>query len=378
MRLKILIALAIAAHCCVIGSASGQVVFGQPPSADARFVFQSWTIENDITGDKRDLSQWYFPVYGFVPVAEHWEVHISSASAGTQTDSAGNDVSITGLNDTRIAVLRSLMDNRLLVGFGLNLPTGKSTLDREQSGLGQLLTSDFLNLPSKIYGEGLGVYLESAYSRQLERLTLGIGAGYLINSSYSPEEEVDDYNPGNRFTIAGTALYSYGLGTAYLFLRHNAYAASTQGDREVYKVGGITEFALGTALDYEQFEIEAGMRMLFRGTDSRLESGELAEYEQNNYGSDLRFFSSLGYNLEGIGTPVLLIDYKRVGANGFDVADDEHVGKANLFGIGVGFERSVTEQVDLSGNLKTLTGSAEDGNLDLSGFEIALAAGVVF
>jgi hypothetical protein len=363
---------------CLVNCAAGQIVFGTPPAASARFVYQSWSIEDDITGDKLDLTQWYFPVYGFIPIAEHWEIRVSSASAGTNSDSSGTDVSITGLNDTRISVLRSLLDNKFLLGAGLNLPTGKATLEPDQSGLSQLLTSDFLNVPTKIYGEGFGLYLEAGYSEQVGRFLLGIGAGYLISSSYSPAEDIDDYNPGSRFRVAGNAVYRHGHGMVHSYLRHTAYGTATQDDIEVYKIGGITELFVGTITNYEQFEINAGMRMLFRQADSRLVSGGLAEYDHDNYGDDLRLYTSLGYILQDIGIPFLLVDYKKVNANGFRSSDEEYIGKSNLFGIGAGFEKSVTEQLDLAASIKTYTGSADDGDLSLSGFEFAFSARATF
>lgn len=363
---------------CLSGHAIAQIVFGDPPMATARFVLQSWTIDNDITGQKRDLTQWYFPVWGFIPIAESWELHVSSASAATQSDSAGTDVSITGLNDTRVSVLHSLLDNRLLLGAGLNLPTGKSTLDADQSGLGQLLTSEFLNLPSKLYGEGFGLYLETAYSEQIERMMFGVGAGILINGSYSPTEDIESYNPGNRFTVAANAAYRHNLGTAYGYFRHNYFATSTQDGSDIYKIGGITQVMMGSSFDYQQFDVDIGFRLLFRGADSRLMSNELVEYEENNYGSDVRIFSNFGYRLERIGKPVLLVDYKRVGGNGFEPGDQVYVGKSNLFGIGAGFEKTVAERFDLSATVTTYSGSAEDGDLDLSGIEVSLSGRATF
>ena len=376
LRTLKIVSLAIFIVFSSIYVANAQIVFGDSPAASARFVYQSWTIENDLTGEESDLTQWYFPVYGFIPVAENLEIHVSSATAGSTSDSSGSETSITGLNDTRVSMLRSFLEDRLMLGVGLNLPTGKATLDPDQSGLGRLLTEEFLNVPSKTYGEGFGFNLETAYAEQVGKFTLGVGAAYLINASYSPVDDVDSYNPGNKFTIGGNVICPHRFGSVYTYLRHNVYGTSSQGDIDVYKVGGITEFALGSTFDYEQFEINGGIRAIFRQTDSRYVSGSIVKFEHINYGSDFRFYSNLGYRLENIGTTLILLDYKRVGSNGFDVNDDEYEGKSNLFGIGVGFTKQATEQIDLSANIRTYTGSANDDNLSLSGFELALSARV--
>jgi len=353
-------------------TACAQVVFGEPPSGHLRFVYQSWSIDSDVTGEEYDLSQWYMPIYGFIPVSENWEIHFQSASAGSNVDSSGGDASITGLNDTRVSVLHSLLEDRLLLGLGLNLPTGKATLDPDQTGLAQLLAEEFLSFPSKSYGEGFGLYLETVYARSVGRLTYGAGIGYLINTSYSPIRDVDSYNPGNKLTIGANAVLRHDYGSAYSYIRHNIYGTSTQDDIDVYEVGPITEFALGSSFISGQFEADAGIRLLLRQADSRLVSGVLEEYEENNYGNDFRFYSDLGYRLRNIGKGSILIDYKHVSANGFSENHDLYVGKSDLFGIGIGFLRAITNQVEAYGSIKTMSGSADDENLDLSGFELSM------
>jgi len=111
-------------------------------------------------------------------------------------------------------------------------------------------------------------------------------------------------------------------------------------------------------------------------TRLRTVSGELLEFEHKNYGDDLRIFTAFGYRLRGAGKASVFIDYKSISANGFESGDDKYAGKANIFGIGAGFEKSVTDEVDLSASFKSFSGSADDGNLDLSGLEIGFAVRV--
>jgi len=370
------ILLIVVAVLLLAGQADAQIIFGSPPSARARIVYQSWTVENDVTGHKFDVNQWYFPIYGFVPVAEDWEVHVSTATAGTKSDSSGSDVSLNGLNDTRISVLHSLLEDRLLFGAGLNIPTGKTKLDPDQTGLGQVLTTDFLNFPAKNYGEGFGLYLESAYARQVERFQFGLGTGYLLSTSYSPIKGSDKYNPGDKFVVGANAGVNHDFGTGYAYLRYSTFGKSTQDGVDVYKIGGVTEFGFGTSFNYTQFESDAGVRILLRQPDSRIVSGELVKFAHKNYGNDFRFFTNLGYRIRGVGKASVLIDYKKISANGFSTQDDEYAGKSNIFGIGAAFSRAVSEQVNLSASATTFSGSADDGNLDLSGLEVAFTASV--
>ncbi len=354
-------------------NAVAQINYGDPPSISSRLVYQTWSVKST-SGTDYNLDQWYFPVYGYLPIEEDWEVRVTTASAGSRSDSSGNQVSITGLNDTRISALHSLLDKSLLIGIGLNIPTGKTKLDPEQLPLGRLLTADFFDLPAKRYGEGLGLYLEGAFAHQFAKSLAGIAMGYLLSTSYSPVTDVDDYNAGNRFTISGNLMRSHSYGRAYLYIRYNIYATSKQNGFDVHKTGAITEMAVGTSLAIDEFEGSGGLRLLLRQADSRLVDGVLRQFEQNNYGSDLRFFSSLGYRMEDIGKASILIDYKKVASNGFSQGNDEYVGESNLFSVGIQFERAVNTRFLLGASIKAHSGSGDDGNLDLSGYEVSLIA----
>ncbi len=353
--------------------AVSQVNYGEPPSISSRLVYQTWSVKST-SGAEYDLVQWYFPVHGYLPIAEDWEIHVTTASAGTDSDSSGNEVSITGLNDTRISALHSLFDKSLLVGIGLNLPTGKTKLDPEQTALGRLLTAEFLDLPAKRYGEGFGVYFEGAFARRIHGFLTGVAMGYLASTSYSPVSDVDDYNAGNRLTISGNLMRSHSYGRAYVYIRHNIYGTSTQNGFDVHKTGSITELAGGSSVEIDKFEANGGLRLLLRRADSRLVSGELRKFEQNNYGSDFRFFSILGYRMEDIGKASILIDYKKVAANRFEPGDEEYLGESSLFGIGIQFERVIGGRYMLGASVKAHSGSADDNNLDLSGYEVSLMA----
>ncbi len=355
-----------------VNPAQAQIVYGDPVHGSARFIFQSWTIDNDLSGEEFDLSQWYFPVYAFVPVYENTEIHFSTATAGSNTDSTGSDISLTGMNDTRLSVLRSLYEDKVLIGAGLNLPTGKTTLDQDETTLGNLLTSDFLSIPAKRYGEGFGIYFEGAFAEKISIYSFGLGFGYLLNSSYSPVDDVDSYNPGNRFVVAANGAIGHEYGNVYSYIRYNHFGVAVQDDVDIYRMGAITEISIGSNVLYQAFRLHGGIRVLLRAPDERLVEGDLVEFEENNNGSEFRFFSDFGYDLRGIGVVSILLDYKLVSANSFDEQPEFYEGKATLFGIGASFERVLSEHAAVEGRVKSYSGSADDGNVDLSGLELGL------
>jgi hypothetical protein len=357
-----------------VSQAEAQIEYGKPPSASAGFVYQSWTIKSG-SGDKSELSQWYFPLYGYLPVAESWEIHATVSSAGSRSDSAGVEASISGLNDSRVSLLHSTLENRLLLGVGINVPTGKSELEGEQVALGRLLAEDYLDIPSKRFSEGMGLDLECAYVHDAGDFTVGGAADYYISTSHSPVRGVSEYNDGSVFTIAVNVMRDHRFGRASLSIKHRVYATSTQENFGIYKIGPITELAMYSDLAVEKVSANGGIRVLFRRADSRLESGTLTRYEKNNNGTEIRLFASLGYSLQRIGVGSIQLGYKHIAANAYELDEEDYIGSSSLYSFGVGLTRNLSGRYWGAIGLAARTGSADGGYLDLSGSEFTLKFG---
>lgn len=359
-------------------SASAQIIFGQPPSARAEVIYQSWKI-TDSAGVESTLSQWVVPVSAYVPLADNWEMMLSSSTAGTSLDDPGGpNNSLSGLNDTRIVVYRSLMDDRLMLGAGLNLPTGRKALDEDEIGVANLLTESFLNMPIRNYGEGFGVNLELGYAEKFDIYTLGAGAGYTYKGSYEPLNGADDYKPGDQFRLGAFGAVERGAVNARLSMRLNMYATDQLDGEDVFKDGSMFEinFRLGYVL--EKSVSHAGIRYLMRGKHDRLILGDLQTEPEKTHGNELLFYGRSAFRMTEVLTLFALVEYTNVASNGYEEDHERFFGSSNYFGIGAGGSALLTDIFSTYGEFKYLTGAANDDLLDLNGYEIAVGVRAVF
>jgi hypothetical protein len=356
----------------------GQVVFGQPPTGEMKFIYQSWTLTYD-DGDEIKLSQWVVPINVYVPISDNWEVMLSSSTAGSSLDLAdGSESSLSGLNDTRFSVYRSFLDDRVLLGVGLNLPTGKKALDNDEVGITNLLTESFLNMPVKNYGEGFGLHLEGGYAHKVDIYSFGAGAGYTIKGSYEPLNGSTDYKPGNHLRLGGFASVAKDRFTGSFSLIYNAFGEDKLDGEPLFKDGSMVDIRLIGGYANESIATSLGLRGILRGKDKRITSDVLETEAEKSHGTETRVFGRISYALNEKYVIRALVDYKGVAANGYDEGHVRYFGSSNYFGIGFGGSGLFGEILRGFAEFEYFSGSADDGDIDLSGWEIALGLGATF
>jgi len=356
----------------------GQVVFGQPPTGEIKFIFQNWTLD-DAEGEKTKLSQWVVPISAYIPISDNWELTMTSSTAGSSVDpGGGSESSLSGLNDTRLMAYRSFMDDRILLGAGINLPTGKKALDSSEVGVIGLLTESFLNMPIKNYGEGFGLNLEGGYVYNLDIYTFGAGLGYIIKGSFEPLEGTADYKPGNHLRLGAFASLRKDRFRGTISLVYNLFARDKLGDTPVFKDGNMVDIWLNVGYTKDNISTNVGLREIIRGKDERMISGVLEVEEAKSHGAETRFFGQIAYALNEKYSLKALLDYKYVAANGYDDSKIRYFGSSNYFGIGLGGNAVFTEIFKGFAELEYFTGSADDGDVDMSGWEVVIGMGATF
>jgi len=356
----------------------GQIIFGQPPSGDLKFIYQSWTI-TDSADVETKLTQWVVPVFAFVPVMDNWEIIFSSSTAGTSLDTGGDsDSDLSGLNDTRITVYRSFLDDRFLFGLGLNLPTGKKALSVDEIGVSGMLTESFLNLPIKSYGEGVGLNIETGYAQTFDIYTVGAGIGYTIKSKYEPLDGIDNYKPGNHLRIGAFGSLKKENFNGRASLVFNIFAKDKLDDEPVFKDGNMIDAKLEFGYTHEKLSTLLGIRQIVRGKDDRVDGSGLETEIEKSHGPETRIFGQSIYQMRENYSLKVLLDFKRVGANGYDEDHERAFGSSDYFGIGIGGGAVFAESFSGFAEFEYFTGSADDGTLDLSGWQLAIGMGATF
>ena len=363
---------------CINQPVEGQIVFGQPPAGDLKLIYQSWTIE-DSAGAQTKLTQWVIPILAYIPVYDNWEVIFSSSTAGSSVDiDNGSDSDLSGLNDTRISVYTSFWDDHLMLGMGLNLPTGKKALNSEEVSITNWLTESFLNFPVKNYGEGLGINFEAGYARTVDIYSFGFGAGYIFKTAYEPLDGTDDYKPGNQLRLGGFGSFNNDQLLGSMSMVYYLFSDDELDGDPVFRDGGMLDLKLQFGYVHSNVVTVLGFREIIRAKDKRIEDNQLVTEEEKSHGAESRVYLQSELTLNERLALKGLINYKHVAANGYDDSSLRSLGASNYLGLGLGAETGLTDIFKGYGQFEYYTGSADDGDYDLSGWQIVVGMGATF
>ncbi|MBD3257507.1 hypothetical protein GF377_03665 [candidate division GN15 bacterium] len=352
--------------------AMAQVVYGQPTAAGTRVVFTDWTLERD--GFETSLSQFYIPISGFVPLRDNFELTFYAANAGNtlEVDTISSD--LNGLSDIRLKANHSFANDQLLLSVGLNLPTGKTELAFEDEFLVlQTMSVNFLDIPMRRLGEGFGFSVLFGGATVLGRNLRGGGSiMYEYLGEYTPYESSVDYDPGD--------LISFNAG---LDLEQGAWLWSVEGVYTIYtddKYDGTKNFRQSPQTDLrfrssrssERSSLDLMLRYVARG-DNKEYNQEGEEVDPFRlYGNEFHLHGSLTLALSETFSAGPVLQFRSVGDNAVEGTSRTAIGDASVFGFGAGFGLDLSSSLMLDGAAKFFSGSADGGDSDLSGYQIAV------
>jgi hypothetical protein len=169
---------------------------------------------NETTVLVDNASEISFPVAVTVPLGENWSVDVATAfSSGRVVLAAADtllDVSrytLNGIADTRLRATGKLSPMVSLT-FGLNIPTGKTSLDAEEYNAFRVLAAPALSFQIPRLGSGVSGTAGVVLSRQLGPVWAGaLGVSYEVRGSYDAGTLVaalasSDYSPGDALRIS--------------------------------------------------------------------------------------------------------------------------------------------------------------------------------
>ncbi len=351
-----------------------QIVFGQPASGDAGFVFSSWNLDistidtatNDVTVSNVEISQSVVPLRGFVPLAENTEALIYVATSGNQLkgDSAV-DYSLSGMSDVRIQVSRSLADDQVLLSLGLNLPTGKKKLNLdEEVAVLNYLAADYISLPLRRFGEGLGFSLLLGTARMVGDWRTGASVQYRYNGKYDPYEGVTEFDPGD--------LISFNLGVDRAMeamsvsaeVGYSLCGSDKLDGANIYKQSTVLNLHAGVNWKNGANRIAVGAGYLARGRNTIYVADTTSEAKI--FGNELwmRGTWARDFGPDWRVTPTL--ELRNIAEN------EQDLGSATIVGLGTTVARRLSDQVGFDIGGRYFTGTANGGDIDVSGYQIRL------
>lgn len=158
--------------------------------------FTYWKFGTEIAqqaGGLQSIAQIAFPVRGKVSFGSgRWNLEgataFASSIASVRIDDAVGDLNVSGLTDIRLRLSGALIPERLVLTAGVNVPTGKTSLNAEQASVLQMVGAPALGLPVPALGVGAGGTLGLVGARQAGPWAIALGASGEMRSEYTAVE----------------------------------------------------------------------------------------------------------------------------------------------------------------------------------------------
>lgn len=352
------------------GAASAQIVYGQPASGNTGFSFTSWKSK---TGESETtLTQFWIPVNGFVPLAENFEGRFWVATANNKLKVGNSDASLFGLGDFRLQFSKSFAEDQLVAAFGVNLPTGKKKLASnseetvDERRVMEQLAQSYIEVPMRRYGEGFGFNAMLGAAGSNGNLSFGGGARYEFIGKYDPYENLTGYDPGDMFTIYGGGDLQTDNAVWTLNLMFVTYLKDKLDGKTAFKQGAQFDIQFAGKIGPDNRHLDFSADYLIRGRNSSYDLANENLIEQLKlYGNEFNLSADYVYQWPSKWYVVPSASLKLVAANeAIDKLDN-----SSVFGFGGALGKQLNEQVSFELGARYYTGSADGGNIDLTGFQ---------
>ena len=358
--------------------AEAQIVYGQPAAGSAQVIYYHWKTDRD--GDESTISQFMIPISGFLPVRDNFDLTFFVANSSSTYSAFESEYKLNGLGDFRLQANHSFADDRLLVSASVNLPIGKKELSGDQSHALFALSQNYLEFPMRQFGEGFGFNLLVGGALELtEGMRAGAGVAYQYVGGYTPYEgsvtidtltndttviDYEGYNPGDVFSINGGVDYERGrmLWSADLVYSH--YVADKLNTIKTFKQSRQFDWRFRGNYNGENIQFVGLVRYVWRGKNRLYnEAGEWA-FTRKLFGNELLLSGELTYPFAEQWYAAPSADLRLIASN------EVNFDNSSIMGFGAAVGRKFGESMDARFGFKLYTGSADGGNIDVSGYRV--------
>jgi hypothetical protein len=367
--------------CCALFMsplAEAQIIYGSPPSITSRIIYQHWKLTASNSGKDTILTQLAAPISIFVPVAPHWELHLNGALSSSKLDDGNAATNVSSLGLTTLRVFHSFSEDRLFAAAGVILPTGKTGYNPTQAAVAQLIADDYLNVPLKQLGGGVGLILQLGGTSQYEWLLYGGSIGYTYAGSYTYLKGGESYNPGDGIVVQASASAVGTTSSLDLDLSYKVYTADKIGSEQIFKAGGIISAVLTGKYSFRDGTLSVMLAEILRGKNSLQFGDALRTEDRQSDANKTVFGGSITYSFMPQWSFTMLTEYRLLAANKYEVASEKYFGKSDLFsfGGGIGY-RHPSDRFTLTTRLVFSSGeankaAAQHPSISISAYELSV------
>lgn len=328
--------------------------------------FEFWKVEDD------KVTQFALPMTYILPYSPQLKLYAVTSPAFSNWEK-----SYSGLSDIKFGGHFLTNNNKFLLTFGLNLPTGKSALDNKEYQVANVLTMPAFNFRVPSLGQGLDIQLGISTAQQMSDYIVGAGITYLQKGSYEPYSNSDaKYNPGEEISL------TVGAEKKIVFLdkemkltgdmMYSIYQKDKLESEEWFKAGNRLLIQLMSQFKMDDIDMVVFVRDRIRGKNER-HSGASLEPEKENSNANQFEIQALGYYPYSMDLKVKgIIDIKLYSEN------DYGYGGATLLGIGGGGDYILAPNLTATGECRFYFGSLKTASKGASTFGFKLFGGIQY
>ena len=231
-HMRSLLPLALAA--VVAPSLGAQSIFDSELRLAPQFIQYSIKAPND-----EKISELAIPVFVSIPFGSRFTFDVGTSYARARVTSGSATSEVSGLTDTQLRGNLSLGTDFVVLTGGLNLPTGKSTVDLDQVTAAGRIGSDFLAFPISNLGTGFAVTGGVAVARPIGDWNLGFGGSVRRSAEYQPFNQPGTtlkFTPGDEYRARVGLDHLLGNGRLSLGVTYSAFGDDVAGT-SVYNTG---------------------------------------------------------------------------------------------------------------------------------------------
>ena len=316
---------------------------------NAGCAFDYWKVKKD------KVSEFTIPMMVVYPRSAKLTLYALTSPAYSSLNT-GENYSLAGLSDLKLGGHYLFLDDRWLLTFGLNLPSGKSALKTEEFTVATVLTIPAFNFRTPSLGQGMDIQAGLNSAREMGDFRVGYGVNYLLKGAYKPFDAVDDaYNPGDElgFSLGADRRVQW-LGKDMRLtgdLLYSMYFSDTWLKEKVFKSGNRLLVQLMSVFRQGPLDVVLLARDRIKGKN-KTGSYEAFETERKNSNGNQFEMLGIGYYPRGPETRLRGILEFKLYSN-----SDYGTGGATLFGLGGGVRKKLSPKMDFDGDIRFYSGT---------------------
>jgi hypothetical protein len=356
-----------------ISHSSGQIQLRRlqtEMTAGAGISFETWKAKND------KVTELAIPIVFIYPYSPKLSLYAITSPVVSNLN-AGENYSLSGLSDVKWGGHYLTLGDKLLLTFGINLPTGKHALETEEYAVATVLSMPAFNFRVPSLGQGLDFQLGANSAREFGDWVVGYGATFLMKGAFKPFKGFDDaYNPGDEITLAAGADRKTVLFGKEMQIKGDAlvtlYFDDTWGGKKVFRSGNRILLQILSTFKHRSWDVGLFVRERMKGKN-KTGSGDIYETEQKN--SNANQFEIQGWGFYPYSRDVRL---KAAFEMKLYSDSDYNTGGATLLGVGGGGQFRISPKMVLNGDLRLYFGKIKSGAEKINTTGIKLYGGIEY